>query len=134
MDETGAEIISSQEALMKVGLAAVCLIASLAQAHADNLIYPVKNSSGHNIQVRFFSQTRTVWWPGENSGYNQAKKTTVNYNISCNPGEYICYGAWSMPDEKLNWGVGLTGKGQCSQCCNHCGDKTGGMTLHKAAK
>jgi hypothetical protein len=119
------EIGPGGEVSMKFAVALACSIASIvassAQADAKNIQFHIQNRSGHLLQVRFVSKSRKAWWPGDHSGYNQANGSHANYNLSCNPGELICYAAWSMPDEKLNWGVGIDGTRYCSACCNTCG-------------
>jgi len=114
---------------MKFAVALACSIASIvasnvasiAQADARSIQFHVQNRSGHLLQVRFVSKSRKVFWPGDHSGYNQANGTRANYDLACNSGERICYAAWSMPDEKLNWGVGINGTRYCSACCYTCG-------------
>lgn len=114
---------------MKLCVVAACLMALIVPASADNMQFHVKNNSGHLLQLRFFSESRAVWWPGEHSGWDQNNGTLVDYNLACNPGEKVCYAAWTMPDEKLQWGVGLDGKRYCSACCYTCGANTGQINL-----
>src|ERR1700676_5265246 len=106
---------------MKIVIGIACLIASMAQAHAANVQFHILNSSPYNIQVRFFSKTRGVTWPGPHSGWNQNDHAVHDYNLSCNPGERICYGAWSMPNLADKWGVGVDSKLKYKKCCGTCG-------------
>jgi hypothetical protein len=116
---------------MKVALIAVCLIAAMAQARAGNVLFHVKDNAGKNIQVRFYSQNRSVSWPSAHSGYDMKNGAVADFNLACNPGEKVCYAAWTMPDEKSNWGLGITGKTKCTQCCFVCGQTSGLITFNR---
>ena len=50
-----------------LSLIAAVLIASLAQTHAEDIKFHILNESPYDIQVRFFSKARTVFWPGQHS-------------------------------------------------------------------
>jgi hypothetical protein len=117
---------------MKIGVAAAaCLIASLVQVQAEDMQFHINNKTTYNIQVRFFSQTRAAWWPGEKSGWDMNVNASNDFKLSCNPGEKVCYGAWTMPKPTLDWGVGLDGKNKCSACCYSCGANSNEINLDK---
>jgi hypothetical protein len=114
---------------MKIAVGIVCLIASLAQAHAEDIKFRILNSSPYDVQVRFYSKSRSASWPGANSAWNQNDHVVHDYNLTCNAGEEICYGAWSMPNHDDKWGVGDEGKLGCSNCCGKCGENMSEINL-----
>ena len=115
---------------MKFGLAAVGVIAMLAQAQAETMDFHLKNSTGKAIQVRMFSQTRTWQWPSATTAWDQKNKKTASYPITCNAGEKVCYGAWpTKKPTSWGWGVGPAGTMKCTACCNTCGADTGVINL-----
>jgi|ERR1700678_1503564 hypothetical protein len=112
-----------------VFLIASVFIAFMAQAHAEDIKFHILNESPYDIQVRFFSKARTVFWPGQHSGYDQKDHVVHDYSLACNPGEQICYGAWTMPHLADKWGVGDTGKLGCAKCCGVCGQNVSEISL-----
>jgi hypothetical protein len=107
---------------MKIVIGTVCLIATIAQAHAADIKFHILNSTPYDIQVRFYSKTRAVSWPGPSSAWNQTTDHVVHdYSLGCNPGEKVCYGAWSMPHHADKWGLGDNSKATCTSCCGTCG-------------
>jgi hypothetical protein len=91
--------------------------------------FHIRNSSPYGIHVRFYSQNRAVSWPGQGKAWLQTDNTMHDYNLSCIPGEEICYGAWTIPNHAHNWGVGDDGKHRCTSCCAVCGSDVEAMEL-----
>ena len=80
----------------------------------------ITNSTGLAIGVLFFSQTRPGQaWPGSNMNWPMTPGNTANYNLACETGERICYGAFA-PYRSEFWGVGTYGNQACSNCCFLC--------------
>ena len=76
------------------------------------------NQDRYRLGVEFYSQNRANFsWPGNNQQYNLSTDRT--YNLTCNIGEKICFGAW-RDYHNTYWGVGH-GKEGCSKCCVTCG-------------
>jgi hypothetical protein len=93
------------------------------EATSLNVIhFHIKNSTGINMQVDFHSQTFDRVWPGNNRAWDQNDDAVHDYNLSCSPGEKICYGAWSVPGHNTTWGTGFDGTVGCQNCCGTCGD------------
>ena len=89
-----------------------------------------------NIHVKFYSQDRNVSWPGRGKVYPIRDYELHSYNLSCQAGEKICYGAWTHPfdnskaSEYIYWGVGRNNE-SCKNCCYICnGDSTGTIKLN----
>ena len=80
----------------------------------------ITNSTGLAIGVLFFSQTRPGHaWPGSNMNWPMPPGKTADYNLACETGENICYGAFA-PYRAEFWGVGTYGNQACSNCCFLC--------------
>ena len=77
------------------------------------------NKHHNTISYKFFNMTnRNKGW-GVSSINRNGRQT---FNLSCNRGEKICFGAWAGMDNQ--WGVGAWGKNQCNQCCITCDGKS----------
>ena len=80
----------------------------------------VTNSTGLAIGVSFFSQARPGHaWPDANRNWPMIPGATADYNLACETGERICYGAFA-PYRREFWGVGIQGNQACSNCCFSC--------------
>lgn len=75
------------------------------------------NRDRYRLGLEFYSQTRSRAWPGGNMQYNIPRDDT--YNLNCQPGEKICFGAW-RDHQTTTWGVGR-GSESCKHCCVVCG-------------
>lgn len=107
------------------GLFAALLIAVASlwsgAASADTFTWVMKNGHPRILEVKFYSSDRNVVWPGGNQVYKMTDRAQKNYRISCNTGEYICYGAWIAGEPNgTYWGVGFGGKKGCKGCCYEC--------------
>lgn len=71
---------------------------------ADSVTFHIKNDSAYRVQVEFYSQRLNRAWPGGGEAWVQYDGVTHEYNLSCIPGETICYGAWTMPNHTSFWG------------------------------
>lgn len=83
------------------------------------------NRSGETIHVELYSKGRNNVWPGNGRFWIAAPNNRVYSNrISCQRGEYICYGAWLADDENTWWGAGKGGQQACNNCCYHCNGRS----------
>lgn len=119
---------STMEVAMRIFLTAVSLAclasvgAGVTPAQSENATFKLTNSAPHIIHVKLFSQSRRGWqWPSSTRHWilNDSRQHTLTAG-SCQPGEKICYGG-SYKDKSTHWGVGLTGKRPCTNCCITCG-------------
>jgi hypothetical protein len=82
----------------------------------------------YKIQIEFYSQNRSVAWPGNDMAYSINDYKTHVYTLKCRSGENICYGAW--PKSSVYWGVGLNDRYNCQHCCAACDGRSVSFTLH----
>jgi hypothetical protein len=78
------------------------------------------NRSGQAIQIQFFSQSRKWVWPAADKVINLGDGKDDRYNLTCEPGEKICYGAWAVANPTYAWGVAHNNR-TCPNCCFVCG-------------
>jgi hypothetical protein len=73
---------------------------------------------GLPIRIRLFAQDRDWSWPALPDYYETTGLQEIDFiDITCVPGESICYGAQAGDRE---WGVGLDGADTCDECCFEC--------------
>jgi len=78
------------------------------------------NYTDFSLGSQFFSQTRAGFrWPGSNMNWPMSPGQSSNYNLGCETGEKICYGA-AAPYRTESWGVGAIGNQYCANCCITC--------------
>jgi hypothetical protein len=82
----------------------------------------------YKIQLEFYSQNRSVAWPGNDRVYSISDDDIHAYTLKCKSGENICYGAW--PKSSVYWGVGLNNRYTCEHCCAICDGRSVSLTLH----
>lgn len=75
--------------------------------------------NGHDVQFRFFSESRPVSWPAGGLVFVMAQGQTVVQALACNPGEKICFGA-DQPSTGFLWGAGIDNTLACADCCRTC--------------
>ncbi|RME18630.1 MAG: hypothetical protein D6801_00985 [Alphaproteobacteria bacterium] len=108
--------------LVKAALAAALGFAGMVTpALASNLEFHVRSEYPYQVSLEFYSLDRNHVWPGNGKVYILDDSATHNYNLSCNYGEKICFGAWVRGDSSQYWGGGLDNKQYCSDCCYTCG-------------
>ena len=90
-------------------------------ASADSLVWTVKSSYRHRVQIAFYSQSRTVEWPGNGQAWEVNDYDTHRYSLTCITGETICFGAWVTGDPGVYWGLGAHRERSCDRCCYVCG-------------
>lgn len=73
------------------------------------------------VYVRFFSQDRSVVWPGAHGAYALKNSAPHDLTVQCNVGEKICYGAYDTA--RSYWGAGPKGDKACKSCCQTCDPK-----------
>jgi hypothetical protein len=89
-------------------------------ASADQLHFRITSHRSETVRVEFSSTERTHFWPGNGKSWSLNESDSQTLNISCEPGEYICYGAWVEDDQTTFWGVGYQNSHRCTKCCWHC--------------
>lgn len=78
----------------------------------------ITSNDRYTLGLGFFSETRNAVWPG--GGKQYVLSGTETYNLTCQPGEKICFGAW-RDHQTTYWGSGRGGKQACNSCCIKCG-------------
>lgn len=90
-------------------------------ARADSLRWFIKSDYQYTVSLEFYSQRYNRAWPGNGQVYVINDYNNHEYNLECETGEQICYGAWARGDSNTYWGVGMNNSQRCSNCCGICG-------------
>jgi hypothetical protein len=100
-------------------------IAAPNTASADTMTWQLRSYSPNAVEVKFFSQNRSVTWPSATTHYDIKDFKVHSFKLSCVAGEQICYGAGVSGNLKRHWGMSTDGKQRCTSCCFTCnGDTT----------
>jgi hypothetical protein len=107
------------------------LLAAFAAGHAvaDTMLWEVTSEYPYRVQIEFYSQDRPHAWPGDGQAYDLNDYETYTFELSCQPGEFICYGAWVTGDGDQYWGTGPDDAYHCEDCCAYCGEMVDPITL-----
>jgi hypothetical protein len=100
---------------------AATLLGAVGPVGADNLKWTIRSDYPHIVSLEFYSQDYSRAWPGDGQVYILDDYEAREYNLSCETGETICYGAWVRGDSNKYWGVGLDNSQSCNDCCYTCG-------------
>jgi hypothetical protein len=103
-------------------LAAIGAVLAAPPVRAEDMVWQIRSNFPHQVQVAFYSEWRDWEWPGAGHAFDIADSELRRYNVSCNPGEKICLGAWAKGDLTRFWGVGFNRQQRCPACCYICGD------------
>lgn len=108
--------------LTSAGLALAWLATWAAPAAAQELTMTFRIQSLHpnRVQISFYAQSRNVEWPGGGEAFVLGDSEVHEMPLACQNGERICYGAWLVGDTNTRWGVGVTGREGCRDCCYVC--------------
>ncbi|MBU1173968.1 MAG: hypothetical protein KKH72_01085 [Alphaproteobacteria bacterium] len=102
-----------------------------AAAQAETLTFNVKSNHENVVSLEFYSQDRSVAWPGGGEVYVIDDYQIHTYSLSCQRGESICYGAWVRNSNSEYWGVGYNDTQGCESCCWVCdGGETAVINLN----
>jgi hypothetical protein len=75
---------------------------------------------GLDVEFRLWAQDREWVWPGGDEVYETpGVSVDALQRIACAEGELVCFGGRAGAVE---WGLGLDGQGDCSECCTPCTD------------
>ncbi len=106
-----------------LALLVACLaLPSLAEAQSTSMTWKFRSFHKNIVNVELYSYNRKHVWPGGGEVYSLRDFASHNVNISCVPGERICFGAWVRGTESSSWGVGRNRKSGCKTCCYTCGN------------
>lgn len=98
------------------------LDASVAEERrASTLRWNFQNQSGRRVEFQLYSQRRNWVWPRANRVYVLPDARRYVTDISCQPNEKICFGAWVAGNTNRYWGVGYRNSQGCASCCYICG-------------
>lgn len=90
-------------------------------AKADTLRWSIKSDYQYTVSLEFYSQKYNRAWPGNGKVWIIDDYQTHDYNLECEYGEQICYGAWVRNNSDTYWGVGPNNSHSCTNCCGTCG-------------
>jgi hypothetical protein len=90
-------------------------------AKADTLRWFITSDYPYVVSLEFYSQKYNRAWPGNGKVWLIDDYQTHEYNLECETGEQICYGAWARGDSDTYWGVGPNNSHGCTSCCGVCG-------------
>src|ERR1700685_3404884 len=80
---------------MKKLLAAAAMFLGLTgAASADNLHWEIRSLHPNIVYLEFYSQNRSYVWPGGTESWVLKDSNFHSFNLACNTGEKICFGAW----------------------------------------
>jgi len=91
-----------------------------AAASAETLTFSVRSFHKNQVDVAFYSQSRSHSWPGGDKVWVIKDYEVHDYRLNCNKGEKICYGAWVRGSSSSYWGAGRGGRQSCKSCCFTC--------------
>ena len=101
-------------------------LAFAAPVKAETLTWHIRSDYPYVVSLEFYSQSRNHAWPGGGKVYVLDDSNAHTYNLSCNYGESICFGAWVRGESDQYWGVGAEDSQYCTDCCYPCdGGETG---------
>jgi hypothetical protein len=92
-----------------------------------HLRWTFTNGTKSRVVIKWFSKTRDWTWPGPRYWEIDDKGVPHSYEMDCQIGEQICYGANYMngsgdPIRGTYWGVSAMGSEGCKGCCLTCSD------------
>jgi hypothetical protein len=91
-------------------------------AQAEQMVWQFKSTYRYAVEFQLYAQGRNNIWPGSARVYTLKDSKPYRYPITCNRGDYICYGAWSAGKSTTYWGVGRGNQHKCKDCCYTCGN------------
>jgi len=126
--------------VLLVGAITACFLASCGGSSAANtnadtpplpstLTFNISDGceDGETVYLRFFDVTDNLQWPANTSqAYVLNYDNSYTYNLSCNTGDKICYGA---SDQTWYWGVGADDSESCPNCCWSCENSAESLEL-----
>jgi len=112
-----------------LALGALVASASFQPASAASIRWTITNDSAYQAQVSFYSESRSVEWPGGGKSWDLFDNRPHTFNLRCIRGEKICYGAFIYQSHARYWGVGFENANSCADCCGICGAGSMSNTL-----
>lgn len=81
------------------------------------ITWQFENDTPYQVYLEFYSQDRNKVWPeGYRFLFEANDPDTLTHKTCGNPGETICYGAWTVNGD-LSWGTGQDNTYSCQDCC-----------------
>lgn len=106
---------------LRVVACALVALAVSGAASADSLLWTFQSEHPNAVSLEFYSQDYDSAWPGNGEVFVIDDWAAHDYNLECETGELICYGAWVRGDSSEFWGVGIDNSEYCEDCCSYCG-------------
>lgn len=100
------------------------ILAQPTSAIAETLTWKIRSEYKYSVSLEFYARDRSHVWPGGGKVYVLRDADTHTYTLSCDSGEWICFGAWSRGNPSRYWGVGKGGHYGCEGCCYQCNGGT----------
>ena len=105
--------------------------ASAPSLARNQIMFRVKSSHPHAIDLAFYADGRKHSWPGSGRVYTIRDYKMHAYVLNCIRGEKICYGAGVRNAYRKYWGVGIGNRHRCRTCCYRCqGQRTKVIVLN----
>ena len=110
-------------------VAASMLLGFGSAAIATELIVSFQSAYPGPVNLSFYSDTyKNREWPGDGQVYILDDYAVYDYNLACEPGEQISFGAWANNRPSTYWGSG-DGTYACDNCVFTCGESYITQTL-----
>jgi hypothetical protein len=119
---THVNINNLGQKIMRYLLGLCLFVFSVSTAQSDTLSMSIESHHPNVVSLEFYSQDYNRAWPGDGQVYVLDDSNTHNYNLECQTGEQICFGAWVRNQSDTYWGVGMNDANNCTNCCYTCGD------------
>jgi hypothetical protein len=115
-------LLHLRKLMLLAALSAAMLVGFKApKAQADQITIDVVSEASVKVQIEFYSQDRSVAWPGNGMAWDLNDYQRHTYTLNCRSGEQICFGAWVTGNSSRYWGVGANNSHGCQKCCFTCG-------------
>ena len=92
-------------------------------AETGSVKFKLESKDPSVLLVQFCSETyEGYYWPGPAEAWVLEDWDRHNFELSCVPGEKVCFGAFSAWGGTQYWGSGELCREACEACCTVCGD------------
>ncbi len=91
-----------------------------ARQPPPTLTWHFRSNHPTRVELAFYSEDRLLKWPAGDQVYFIDGGSYADFQLSCQVGKRICYGAWPSGNINSSWGVGYGARGGCANCCYVC--------------
>jgi hypothetical protein len=90
--------VAARKNLRMLVMAWVSLVGFSTASVAESMTWTVTSDYKFRSQIEFYSQNRSMAWPGGGTVYTLNDYAPHKFTLACRRGEKICYGAWATGD------------------------------------